>query len=719
MKKIIKKYRLGDMCVWYWWKEDGTQAEMLLLPADMVADPSRLSDRHLDSMVQLKLAGDIYNDTYAMGMTMRNSETVRRLIVADQTVTTKDTDYPCTEICTYLKDSRGYEVIHRLTHRDGAAYVTAACEFRNNSDRQVSLELLESFSLSGITPALYSTDTCDKERMRLHRLRSVWSMEGRLESIPVEELQLETAWEPHAVRCEKYGQAGSMPVNRYFPFAALEDEQNHILWGAQIAHPASWQIELYRKEEALALSGGLADRDFGSWLKHIGPGESFRSPTAILTVCRAEVQGTAWTDNTHSIDLLTGRLVRYAETTLRNAPVQERKLPIIFNEYCTTWGNPSHENICRILDTVKNRGFDYFVIDCGWFKDRETSWEVSMGDYRPSEELFPKGLKYTADTIRKAGMVPGIWFEIETVGKESKAYQNTEHLLKKDGVPLTSYARRFWDMTDPWVQEDLAEKVIGTLKENGFGYIKIDYNETIGTGCDGAESLGEALRKNMEASAEFFRKIRQEVPGIIMENCASGGHRLEPSLMALTDMASFSDAHECREIPIIAANLHRAIHPAQSQIWAVIRKTDSLPRIVYSISAAFLGRMCLSGDVTELSEKQWQTIEKGMAFYKKAVPIIQNGQSFRFGTEPRSYRKPEGWQGLLRVGQNGQAMLVFHTFGGEIPNVIRVSLNGYLPGGTCRILSVYACQEKCVRLEGEEVIYEPSDSFEAAALLLG
>lgn len=36
--------------------------------------------------------------------------------------------------------------------------------------------------------------------------------------------------------------------------------------------------------------------------------------------------------------------------------------------------------------------------------------------------------------------------------------------------------------------------------------MKIDYNETIGIGCDGAESPGEGLRKNMEASVSFIEK---------------------------------------------------------------------------------------------------------------------------------------------------------------------------------------------------------------------
>ena len=154
--------------------------------------------------------------------------------------------------------------------------------------------------------------------------------------------------------------------------------------------------------------------------------------------------------------------------------------------------------------------------------------------------------------------------------------------------------------------------------------MKMDYNDTIGIGCDGCESLGEGLRRNMEASVDFVRRVKEEVPGIILENCASGGHKLEPLMMSLCSMASFSDAHETEEIPIIAANLHRAVLPRQSQIWAVIREKDSLKRIGYSITNTFLGRMCLSGDVTHLTEEQWDVIDRGIAFYKELIMLARN-----------------------------------------------------------------------------------------------
>lgn len=736
--QVLKDYRLGDMIARYLADEGREQVGFVLLPADLPAPSCPPKEEQIDSLVQIKLAGDTYDAAYAMGNTMRNGESVRRLKYCEQRVLgmekagraermeeagkaegnegigrvegiggieSADTlarAQDTLEIHTILEAEAQYRVRHILTWKKGAPYVRIRCQIENTGAEAIRLEMLESFSLGSLSPYLEGDG---HGQMLLHRLRSVWSQEGRLETIPLEDLQLEPAWDPHAVRCEKFGQAGSMPVNKFFPFAAVEDRQSGVFWGAQLACPASWQMELYRKDDALALSGGLADRDFGHWMKDLHPGESFLTPEAIAS-----------TAHTPSIDVFTARLTQAALEHLAHVPEPEQSLPIIFNEYCTTWGNPSHANICEILEAIQGKGFQYFVIDCGWYKEDGVPWDISMGDYEPSPTLFPQGLDKTTAKIREAGMIPGIWFEIETVGKAARAYQLEPHLLHKDGKPLTSYFRRFWDMRDPWVEGYLTQKVIGTLQKYGFGYLKIDYNETIGIGCDGAESLGEALRQNMEASQAFFEKIKQEVPGIVLENCASGGHRLEPGLMSQMSMASFSDAHECPEIPIIAANLHRAIHPAQSQIWAVIRQTDSQQRIAYSIANTFLGRMCISGDVTDLSQAQWDVIEHGMEFYRKIAPIIKQGQSYRFGSRIKSARHPEGWQALLRIGQSQEAYMVIHTFANAaLPLEIQIQLPEGCPA---KVLEIYSDTQEQIEIQDGILSYQATHSWKAVAVRL-
>lgn len=696
--KRLSSVQLNDITCIFEQDTDNKKVGFSIVPSDM--EDQIVTDKkfyRVNNMVQLKIMGDIYPGSYGNGQTMHNSGSVDLMIYESQEViNTKNR----IEIHTYFKDDRGYKIENIITYYNGDESFEMKNIFTNESAEQTTLEMLSSFELGNLSP-MFEGDGAGS--LYAHRILSKWSHEGRLVTERIEDMQLEPSWSTWSVAVERFGQRGSMPVIKYFPFVAVEDKTSGVIWGIQLAHEASWQMEIYRQDDSLHLSGGLADREFGHWLKNVAPGESFETPTAIISTCRGD------------IDDICHRLVSAGHKYVNAGPSSEQDMPIIFNEYCTTWGNPSHENICGILDAIKDKGFDYFVIDCGWFKEDGIPWDISMGDYNISETLFPEGLDKTVKKIQENGMKPGIWFEIDNVGKAAKAYQLEDHLLKRDGYVLTTHNRRFWNMTDPWVKEYLHNKVIGTLKKYGFEYMKMDYNDTIGLGCDGAESLGEGLRQNMEASVNFIRQVKEEIPGIILENCASGGHKLEPLLMSLCSMASFSDAHENEEIPIIAANLHRTILPRQSQIWAVIRKSDSLKRISYSIANTFLGRMCLSGDVINLSNEQWDVIERGMDFYRKVSSIIRDGKSYRRGPAILSDRHPEGYQIMIRTKKDGETLVLIHCFNGELPSEITVELPESC--GT-NIVSTYSHDVPAIRMDGNTLVYKPTENMNAVAVYL-
>lgn len=401
-------------------------------------------------------------------------------------------------------------------------------------------------------------------------------------------------------------------------------------------------------------------------MKTVSPKQSFQSPRAYLTAVVGDV------------DCAAQRLTEIQQKALAMLPVVEENLPIVFNEYCTTWGNPSEENLHRITESIKNKGITYFVIDCGWYKNEHTNWYNSMGDWVLNAKAFPNGLKPVTEHIRQAGMIPGIWFEMEVCGAEATAFNLTEHLLTRDGFPITVGSRRFWDFRDSYVIDYLKEKVITFIKTYNFGYLKVDYNDSLGIGTDGAESLGEGLRLQLEAVQSFFKLISEEVPDIVIENCASGGHRIEPSMLAITSMSSFSDAHESLEIPILAANLHRVMLPRQCQIWAVLRKDASIQSIVYSLSSTMLGRMCLSGDVIDLSLEQWNVVKQGVSFYKQVSHLIKNGSTRKYGHEVSNYVKPKGWQAIVRASHDySQYLIVIHQF-----EKIEEDIVIHLPEGT-------------------------------------
>ncbi|MCR5330869.1 MAG: alpha-galactosidase [Lachnospiraceae bacterium] len=612
---------------------------------------------------EIKITGDEYAGFYSCGMTMLQSSTMRRFTKAEEDDAIK-----------YISEN-GLELkVKTAVSPYSDAYEVNTC-FTNNSSAPVTLEMMTSFLLPDIR--------ADK----LHRIQSFWSAEGRLKTDDLCEINMEHAWNHMAFRVEKFGNVGSMPVRKYFPFVALEDSRTHAFTAVQLYSPASWQIELVVRQglkeevESVTLAGGIADRDFGQWMRTVLPGETFDAPKAVVAVGR-------------SLEEVCDKLVRAQHPDI--SPVDDR-MGITFNEYCTTWGNPTAENLKKLADKISGKGIQYLVMDSGWYSDCGNWWEY-RGDWSVNKKRFPNGLKEVADYIRERGMIPGIWFEFELAAPKSGLYDDPAHFVKKDGVPLTVGGARFWDMEDPYVEGYLRENVIKTLKDNGFGYIKIDYNDTMGMGCDGPEDdsiksdgavsdgtenngktynrtedcraksdgPGENLRRKVVATQRFFKELRREIPELVIENCSSGGHRLEPSFMELASQASFSDAHEIASLPIIAANLHRVIRPEQSQIWAVLRTKDTDSRIYYSLCATLLGRMGLSGDIYDLNEHQWKLLEDAIAFYRKAAQVIKEGSTVKIISEPGSYNRPQG--GQLVVRKLGDTELcVYHRFEKSVP----------------------------------------------------
>jgi alpha-galactosidase len=495
-----------------------------------------------------------------------------------------------------------------------------------------------------------------------------------------------------------------MPTRGYFPFVGVEDRTEGVFWGAQLAWAGSWQMEAYRCDDQLSLSGGLADHEFGHWAKNVAPGESLSSPLAYVTTVKGD------------LDDLCQRLTAMQVSAAEQAPASEQSLPVLVNEWCTTWGNPDHDRLIRMAKSLKDSGVKYLVIDAGWYSNGGTNWELSQGEWIPSRHLFPHGIAATAACIREQGLIPGIWFEFEVVGSQSPLFDSmTEHFLQRDGFPITAGQRRFWDFRDPWVRQYLREKVIDQLRDSGFGYIKVDYNETIGIGSDGAESPGEALRQHILSVQEFFDQMRQEIPDLVIEVCASGGHRLEPSMLALASMGSFSDAHESLEIPIIAANLHRLILPRQSQIWAVLHTSDSIQRLAYSLAAGFLGRLCLSGEIDLLSEKQLTLVQTAIDFYHLVAPIIKNGKSRLYQQISAAWRHPQGAQAVLRISESDdQALVVVHTFAEPLPHEIVMTL----PEGNWRVSDIFPNTTISIDVTANQLRIKPAGAFEGFALRL-
>ena len=682
MIELFNRYETSRLVVQYL-VDENKQCGMVIYPrGQKIACVKEIA---LDSLVHVFLEGDAYAAGFSNGLSMRNATTTASLKLVDQNYLPEKR-----MVDTTLSTGNGVLVIHHCILEDTA--VSCSVTVKNERVSRIHIEMLTSFS---INTAIFGK--VDNEKTIIHRLRSFWSSENRMISQSLAALDMEESWSGYGMRSIRFGALGSLPVRQYYPFAAIEMPEG-FTWAAALDAPCTWQLEISRQlPNELCLSGGTGDYEFGHYRKILEIGETYQTPTAYLTAVLGGADDTLRIFN------------RIFDKNIEYIPDSERNLPIIYNEFCYTWGNPCADKIREVASKIRDWGIGYFVIDAGWYQNDSGDWGNNLGDWDVSARLFPNGIREVSEYIRECGMIPGIWFEIETVGKGSHAAEEKQDwLLRRNNKVIWSGNRSFWDFRQKKVLAYLEEKVDAFLISNGFSYLKVDYNESIGVGCDHRDSLGVGLQENIQLVQNYLRKLRQLMPELVLEVCASGGHRNEPSFLKISSMNSFSDAHECLSIPIIAANVGMTVPARQNQIWCVIRTEDDSQRIRYSLAATFIGRMCLSGNLCELQPWQDALVKEGISFYEAIKPVIWNGDQYIYRNIGEEYNSPKGSQIIIRKNAH-YCLAVAHAF--ESPVTICAPIDEKY-----RIRKTFGGD--CMKVVKGQIIFTPVNDFTASAILL-
>ena len=642
-----KFYNLGDIAVCFITVDGVT--ETVFVPADMT---DRLNDEKLagisplgwmispETQVHIALSGDGISNDFSPGNTLRNSDTAFSLKFKGA----KYKEQSGKQILIAAFENDKGLIARQVYSCTGAGYLETYTELENRGDN-VIVEALPSFNMARISPFERFDDPND---IVIHRLLSNWSGEGKLYSVSAADIAFEASWSGLGVRTMRISQTGTMPARGYLPFISVEDKKNGVCWAAETEAPASWTIEAIFRNNALSVGGGRGDFLSAHWRKTLKTGETEKTNKAYLTVTKGTLENAA------------ARLARHFDDTDEIKDV-ERDLPVLYNEYCYTWGKPEAKTLEKMLPEIAALGCKYFVIDDGWFYNVYNDKRYVIGDWNVNKAYYPEGLKAFADKVRSYGMIPGVWYEFEGVSEHSDVYRDHPNwLLTRDGKIINNGGRAFLDFRKEEVLNYLREKVIKNLVNCGIGYMKVDYNSNAGFGADGAESYGEAIRQHIDAVLAFFEEIKRSVPSLILEICSSGGMRHEPRFLALGDMCSFSDAHENAGGVPIAMNLHRFIPPRKLQIWATIRDDYNTDDVKFTVAKAMLGRICFSGNLGNKPQKIIDILKESVSFYEKLKPTIANGETITIGNGGIStYLFTKGAPYLVRRSADGKQKIVY------------------------------------------------------------
>ncbi|MFJ9901114.1 alpha-galactosidase [Streptomyces sp. NPDC091280] len=499
----------------------------------------------------------------------------------------------------------------------GSGFLRSRVRLVNEGDIPLHLESVSVLTLGGIVDR-----AAGLAGLTLHWADNDWLAECRWRQAPFRDqvVPLNRAAHGHEGRgCfERYSQ-GSWSTGRHLPVAALGDGgEGAWLW--QIESSAGWRYETGEREGSAYVALFGPDDAHHQWRQRLAPGQEFTTVPAVLVRARSS-----------GLDGAFGELTAYRRR-IRRDHLDHRSLPVIYNDYMNTlMGDPTTEKLLPLIEAAGAAGAEVFVIDAGWYDDDAQGWWDAVGAWEPAGRRFPGGIQEVLDAIRRHGMTPGLWLEPEVVGVRSPLARTLpdEAFFHRGGVRVTEHGRHHLDLRHSAARAHLDRVVDRIVGEWGVGYLKLDYNINIGPGTEnGTESAGAGLLGHHRAHLDWLASLLDRHPDLVLENCGSGGLRMDYAQLAVAQLQSTSDQQDPWRYPPIAASAATAVTPEQAAVWAYPQPHFDLDEIAFTMTTALLGRVHLSGFLDRMDDAQSALVRTGVDVYKRIRPEIGGALPF-------------------------------------------------------------------------------------------
>jgi alpha-galactosidase len=174
---------------------------------------------------------------------------------------------------------------------------------------------------------------------------------------------------------------------------------------------------------------------------------------------------------------------------------------------------------------------EVFWLDAGWYSGcnglkKDGSWWQNVGNWTVEKERFPRGLKPVADAVHQTGAKFMVWFEPERVRPETQlAKEHPEWLIK-----LPKEDNMLFDLGNKEALAWMTNHICNLLKNEGIDYYRQDFNfdpMPYWIANDKPGRIGISEIRHIEGLYAFWDSILSISPNLLIDNCASGGRRID------------------------------------------------------------------------------------------------------------------------------------------------------------------------------------------------
>ncbi|MFD2332472.1 alpha-galactosidase [Cohnella sp. GCM10020058] len=426
----------------------------------------------------------------------------------------------------------------------------------------------------------------------------------------------------------------------------------------------NWKVRCERREDGgVAVAAGLNDWAF---FKELAPGETMESPHVAVAL------GSKGDLHTVSIPLARiGRRHWYPRSAVSD------ELPVEWNHWFSYEDQLIDEDTFRAnAAEAAKLGFEACTLDAGWFGDAEGSlhWHDIRGDWdKVNAARFPSGIGEISKYVRGLGMRFGFWCEIEGLGPQaSLAKRSPSFPAIREGEPLGYVC-----LGNPEAREWAYAELDRLIRAYRCEWIKLDFNVDPKGGCDRCDhghGPGDGLYEHIRGLYDVLDRLREAHPDVLLENCSSGGLRLDLG-MARHSHASFLSDPDWPEHSLqifwgvstfLAAD--RALHWSYSdwicehprQRFDPHSPTLTLAQFDYYTRIGMLGAFGVSQRLPDLPAALSERLARHAEQYRTTVRrFVRSGDLYRLTEQPLREGRGSRWAAFQYALEGGGEHLLF------------------------------------------------------------
>jgi len=244
------------------------------------------------------------------------------------------------------------------------------------------------------------------------------------------------------------------------------------------------------------------------------PGETIRSPRILVM---------PWENDQLVAHNRFRRLLQFEYVPRING--RPLRLPVAaqcFDRY--SWSKPEWSTEAGQIHAVKathDLGCDTHWFDAAWFIG---GFPNGVGNWVCKPEGFPRGLKPVSDACHAQGLKFLLWFEPERVAAGSQiAREHPEFVFGGTNGGL-------YKLNEPTARKWMTDLLSQRITEYGLDVYRNDFNiDPLGywRQADAPDRVGMTEIRYVEGHYAMWDELRNRHPGLWIDNCASGGRRID------------------------------------------------------------------------------------------------------------------------------------------------------------------------------------------------